>query len=257
MEINSSEVQFSTFITRINDLISSKLILVDKHISSLLKFVAATPQIGQCVADTLQSVSYSSEFEKARTCTTEADGRVRARLVLPQDNNRIVTFLVCLLAEIDNGQRNILDFLQEYFFDKDTQVSYNKFCDAMLRPFKKACEAILFGNLDQNQNTTSKRCSDVYFAAEEVYISSQAYPQLLDELQFLVDRVEREFSSGKAQKADMLLMCEALYNSVVSRNPKLINLFWIGLFYTFKTAKFAETNISKLEGLLYKNNLIS
>lgn len=257
MDIHQNEKEIAVFNFRINDLVTGKLIMVDKNISNLLKFIALSPQLSQCVSETLLGVSYAAEFERARTYVTQADGKVRPRLVLPQDCNRLVTFVICLLAELDSQQRNILDFLQEYFYDKDSQSSYDKFCDAILRPFRSAGELVLAGDYDISIDVVQQKTAEKYFDAEQVYISSQAFPHIIDELQILSDKVRREFNAGKALKNDMLQMCEALYNAIVCRNPKLVNLFWIGLFYTFKVARFADGNISRLEALLYKNNLIS
>ena len=130
------------FSQRVEEAINSRFILADRHISGLLKCVATIPELTAVVGETLKNVSYADEYDKARVVLTK-NGKSVCKFVMPNDKKRIIAFTVCLLTEFDSGRRSLLEFLTEFFYDEDTNVAYTKFCDTVLKPFKRAGEMVL------------------------------------------------------------------------------------------------------------------
>ena len=139
--MNTNELAF--FTSSVNRLIEGQLILVDKHIATVLKSVASSPTLCKALSNTLKTMSYATEFSRARVTWTSVEGVKESRLKLPVERNRMFAFVVCLLTEVDCGKRNIMDFLREYYNASDTDGSYARFASEVLKPFKSAGENLL------------------------------------------------------------------------------------------------------------------
>ncbi len=150
--MNTNELAF--FTSSVNRLIEGKLILVDKHIATVLKSVATSPTLRRCLAETVKTMSYAMEFSRARV------------------------FVVCLLTEIDNGRRNFLDFLREYYNDVNNDARYARFASEVLKPFKEAGEDLLRSVDPDSLNADFVRQAEQYFSAEKIYVETNVMAQV-------------------------------------------------------------------------------
>lgn len=228
------------FTDSVNTLIEGKLILVDKNIASVLKCVANIPTLCQCLSDTGKNMSYVTEFSRARVTWTRPDGTVEARLKMPVERNRLFAFVVCLLAEVDGGRRSFLDFLKEYYDEKDNDVGYEKFVTEVLKPFKWAGESILQSVDPESLNAESVSRADKFFNVESVYIGTEVLKQLL----FQVDEVSRLFYTAgiDAQEHfdDVMAAEEAFVNALYLKNPRILKISWLALRSLMELYPFAD-----------------
>lgn len=244
------------FIERTNTLIETKVILADKAISTLLKCVVSNEIFLQTIKDTLKEIPYATEFSRARATITQPNGTVLSKLKLPQTDSRIFTFVICLLTEFDSNKRNLLEFLQEFFTNEDANVSYKQFAVQILKPFKKAGEHILrsLNPLDCYQKE-EENCEQSFFA-EHIYINQDILDNISEQINNLTIKLETEMYYSQQEKADVNYIINAFSNALLSKNPRLIKIIWIGVKNTLKQYKSIEPYLRKINTLLVENNLI-
>lgn len=242
--------ELAYFTDSVNTLIEGKLILVDKNIASVLKCVATVPALCKCLAETCQTMSYVTEFSRARVTWTRPNGTVEARLKMPTDRNRLFAFVVCLLAEVDGGRRNFLDFLKEYYNESDNNLGYEKFAAEVLKPFKWAGESILQSVDPESLNADSVSRADKFFNVEKTYVGSDVLKKLLKQ----VDEVVRLFYTAgiDAQQHfdDVMTTCDYFVNALYLKNPKILKICWIALKSLLELYPFADECRAEMSQLM-------
>lgn len=218
--------ELAYFTESVNTLIEGKLILIDKHIAQVLKCVATSPTLRLTLADTVKTMSYATEFSRARVTWTRSDGVVESRLKLPLDRKRMFAFVVCLLTEVDSGRRNILEFLKEYYNDVNNDASYARFAEEVLKPFKQAGEVILSTIDPESLNAQNVEQAERFFKAEKIYVESTALTQILDEVEAIRQVVEgAKLSDG--EKYEFTAASEFLVNALYLKNPKILSVSFL------------------------------
>lgn len=237
------------FTESVNTLIDGKLILVDKNIASVLKCVATVPALTQCLSDTCRTMSYVTEFSRARVTWTRPNGTVEARLKMPRERNRLFAFVVCLLAEVDGGRRNFLEFLKEYYND-DANIGYEKFIAEALKPFKWAGESILQSVDPESLNADTISKAEKFFNVEKTYIGTETVKVLLGQ----IDEVARLFYTAgiNAQEHfdDVMLSCEYFVNALYLKNPKILKICWLALKSLLELYPFADEVRATMTGIM-------
>lgn len=246
----------AVFTDSINNLIDSKLILVDGNIATLLKSIAQLPPLTKCLADTLKTSSYVNEFSRARITWTRADGTTETKLKLPTDRNRLFAFVVCLLMEIDSGKRNLIEFLKEYYYDADSNISYMQFVSQVLKPFKRAGETILRSVDPDSLNAEELQRAEDYFFAERIYIGTEVLRELLDR----VEHIRSSLNSVKFNNDDFRLECvtmtNALTNALHLKNPRILRIVWIGFKNTLLDFVHLRPYVETIGDIMAQNHII-
>lgn len=245
------------FNSTVNDMMQCKLIMVDKHIASLLQCVAVTPCFKQCIADTLRTASYASEFGRARVTLTRPDGVTQSQLKLPLDKQRLFTFIVCLLLEVDSGKRDFIALLEEFFPDNDSNVSYRQFVDNVMRPFKKAGVAILkSANADRGIDASTQMQAENCFVGENVYIAGDVMDQLAGHIDALVHHLNGGIVLHKSTNQECQYMCMCMLNALLTNNPKLIKVVWIGFRATLSELDNSQQTLLDMYNIMKANQII-
>ena len=247
--------ELAYFTDTVNRLIEGKLILVDKNIASVLKCVANVPALYKCLSDSLRSISYVTEFSRAKVSWTRPDGTVEARLKLPAERNRIFAFVVCLLTEVDSGRRNFLDFLKEYYDETDSNRGYEKFVNEVLRPFKRAGESILQSVDPDSVNAEWSSSAERFFDVEKTYISSATSSALLQQVQQVVNLFYAEGDSAQKHYDTIMLVCEYFTNALRLKNPKILCICWIALKSILEMYHFAQECLQNMTALMAQISL--
>ncbi|MCH5159651.1 MAG: hypothetical protein J1F66_02235 [Clostridiales bacterium] len=218
--------ELANFVDSVNTLIEGKLILVDKHIASVLQCVATSQILCKALSDTLKTMTYSTEFSRARVAWTRSDGVVEARLKLPADRNRLFTFVVCLLTEVDSGRRNILDFLKEYYNDVNNDASYARFANEVLKPFKSAGEHILSSIDPEGVNVQYVEQAEKFFKAEKIYIDTRVLNQLFGEMD-AIRRILEAQKLSEGETFEVSAATEYFVNALYLKNPKILAVSYL------------------------------
>lgn len=226
MTINKSSA--AIFEERINDLINCHLILTDRAISLLLKCIASTPEFTTVLTNTFKEVSYADEFEHSRVYFVK-DNKTHVKFVPPTDKNRIFTLVVCLLTEFDTGRRNLLTFLQEYFAGGTDAESYQRFCQTVLRPFKRAGELILKSHNPLSTNVSDETTAQRLFASARIDSPQEKLNAIIKEIDNFKQNVSVAANLDISQKEECFVLATALSNALIAKNAILAKQFWIGL----------------------------
>lgn len=254
-EQNKTKNDLYIFAERANALIESKYIIAAKKISSLLKGVVSIPSLMDNVAHCLKSFSYPAEFARNRMLVSDGT-QVKTKMTLPVDKVRLFTFVFCLLAEIDSGSRDLTKFLNEYFESESLNDSFKKFCADIIVPFKKAGENILKEADPDCVDEVSIQKGTEFFDAEEIYMSPAVNDAVLTTLEKIRMRLDNDFQGDGQDRAECVEMTDAFINAVLSKNPKLINIIWIGFKNTFILVKGFEKEIEGIKNVLSEANLV-
>lgn len=253
VEKRVSENDLAMFTQRVNDLLECKYILASKRIASLLKGVVSISVFTESVAACLKNFSYATEFARNRLLVSDGDG-VKAKMTLPVDRLRLFTFVFCLLAEIDSGERDFTKFLSEYFGD-ETNESYRKFCAEIIVPFKKAGEFLLREANPDGVDAETAQKGMAYFGAETIYVSSAVYDSVITLLNKVKAKADNDFQGGGDQRAECVEMTDAFINAFLSKNPKLIRIVWIGFKNTLLKVRGFEREVAAIKNILIEANL--
>ena len=230
--------ELAKFVDSVNTLIEGKLILVDKHIASVLQCVANSTILRQALTDTLKTMTYATEFSRARVAWTRSDGVIEARLKLPADRNRLFTFVVCLLTEIDSGRRNLLDFLKEYYNDFNNDLSYARFANEVLKPFKSAGEYLLSSLDPDSVNVQYLEQAEKFFTAEKIYIDTRVLKQLFEQMDGIRRILDgQKLSAGEA--FEVSAATEYFVNALYLKNPKILAVAYLA--YKNTVGRYAAT----------------
>lgn len=245
--------ELAIFNDSVNKLIQGKLILVDKHIAQVLQCVAASPVLCKCLADTVKTMSYATEFSRAVVSWTRSDGITESRLKLPVDRNRMFAFVVCLLTEVDSGRRNLLEFLKEYYNDINNDASYARFAEEVLKPFKRVGENLLSTVDPDSMNAEFVEQAEYFFKAEKIYVESSTLTAMLDTMEAIRQQLTSKRLTNN-EWTEATTVSEYLVNALYLKNPKILRLAWIAYKNTMARFEVFE-GLIKLGDLFAKISL--
>lgn len=247
--MNTNELAF--FTSSVNRLIEGQLILVDKHIATVLKSVATSPTLCKALSNTLKTMSYATEFSRARVTWTSVDGAKESRLKLPIDRNRLFAFVVCLLTEVDCGKRNILDFLREYYNAGDNDGSYARFASEVLKPFKSAGENLLREVDPDSLNAEYTAQAQQYFSSEKIYVNTDTMAKIFTVMEevrlILIDQ-----KLPRDELVEISLTSEYLVNALYLKNPKILKIAYIAYKNTLKDFEIVADKLAEIIKLFNK-----
>lgn len=241
--MNTNELAF--FTSSVNRLIDGELILVDKHIATVLNSVAKSKTLCRVLSNTLKNMSYATEFSRARVTWTSVDGVKESRLKLPIDRNRQFAFVVCLLTEVDCGKRNFLDFLREYYNAGDNDASYARFASEVLKPFKAAGENFLREVDPDSLNVEFFAQAEQYFASEKMYVETNTLADvfaLMEEIRLIL--IDQRLDADDL--AEVALTSEYLVNALYLKNPKIIKISFIAYKNAVKSYSVVADKLARI-----------
>lgn len=250
--MNTNELAY--FTSSVNRLIEGQLILVDKHIATVLKSVAKSPTLCRALTNALKNMSYATEFNRARVTWTSADGVRESKLKLPADRNRMFAFVVCLLTEVDCGKRNFLDFLRDYYSAGDNDASYARFASEVLKPFKSAGENLLREVDPDSLNAEFVAQAEQYFASEKTYVQTNTLADiftLMEEVRLIL--IEQHLDA--AEIAEVAETSECLVNALYLKNPKIIRVCYIAYKNTVKGYTVVADKLAEIVKLFNSFNM--
>lgn len=129
-----SKEDINEFIVACDNMSNSKFILVDKRIGEVLKSVATTKPVYNCIAENMINFNFSGAWAYATSKTGEFS--------IPE--GKLVGFVFCMLKAINDGKININDCLIKHFpSSAEDKSSYALFCDQTIVPFKNQIVEIL------------------------------------------------------------------------------------------------------------------
>ena len=124
---NNNNINVDRFIASINDMLASKYILIDRKISDILLAIADTHDVYNVIAQCMVNFDFKTEWKLATSTNV---------MKLPNTNEKRISFIFCLLNNIDDKNLDATTVLERYFSYDSTVSPYDLFCKNIIVEFK-------------------------------------------------------------------------------------------------------------------------
>ena len=191
----------------------SKLIIVDRAFSNLLRTLVITPEYLHVVREAASTTSFSSEMQK---CTETGE------FVLPKSNKSAVALTVGLLLEFDKRKISVTDFVTKYFPDSTSNGCFQKFIETVIKPFARAFRSLLNGEnaiIGERDEITPSVIPEPEKEEVETWLKT-----LLTEV-YATDRLDED------SRRDLTDMIKGTLYVLEFDNPILMKVAFMGLSY--------------------------
>lgn len=131
------------FVRACDRLAEGKYILSERRLADLMKTIAGSEKLYGIFRDALKGYNRKAEFHKSQTTVGS-----RSKLILPQNQTKLLAYVFCLLVELDSGERSLRDFLDEYFYHTNPNEEYALFCAALIVPFRDVTEYVYYNGAE-------------------------------------------------------------------------------------------------------------
>ena len=106
----------------------SKYILIDKKVSDVLRAIADTNLVYNLIAECMINFDFAFEWKRA----TEG-----SFLKLPDADSKRISFIFCLLNNIDDKNIDVTAVLERFFSYDLAYSSYDLFCKNVIAEFRR------------------------------------------------------------------------------------------------------------------------
>ena len=204
-----SETQIQNFLDACDKMLEAKILLAEKNIADVLRCIADGDKLFDVFKTALKGYDYENEF---RNSQSKVGGR--SKLVVPQSQVKLVSYVFCLLMEFDTGKRSLREFLDEYFYHTNPGEQYKLFLNALIVPFRDVVEFVFYNGIDA-------------YAEDEIVDGAlrDSVKRLLQELNSLVSESSLITTSVKQ---DLFALAKAIESSLTPNRIDLIKPLLIG-----------------------------
>lgn len=225
---------YEVFVDKCNAVCDSKFIMSGNAMIGLLRYLASTPCLMNCVSRCNQGFRYREEFTRAGSGVT---------FRLPDSPRKVVALATGILYEIDRGKLNFNAFLMKYFgADGDYETAYRLFCTTLIAPYAQAFGQVIREEeqeIEPEVEPDSKR--PVSHAVKE---------QIAPYIAALKEVIESDPSLTDERRKEMLLMTEGLTYAFEMTGTKMIGVVWTGLKSVFASNKSTLSYLRAMEKIL-------
>lgn len=191
------------FLYRADSLVSSKYLMIDKRISELLQSIAGSDLVFNIIAQCMVNFDFVAEWKYATTTD---------RLILPEGNEKQISFIFCMLNNIDDKNLDISKILEHYFCYDETRKPYQTFTEDIILLFKN-----LILNEIQKMISLHKK-SQVSVSTEE----SQVERETQTDEDIGVDLTDEQNATTEELSESLIYLLKKLANIVVERKIKIL-----------------------------------
>lgn len=131
----SNKESIINFVAACNELVQGKFILADIKISKILRAISESNDIYNLIAENMINYDFDKEFSKA----VVKDSQGIEKFVLPEEDEKIIPLVFCLLVELDSKRINFNDFIKAQFpLATNQNEEYVSFAKTIIIPFRNA-----------------------------------------------------------------------------------------------------------------------
>lgn len=116
------------FLVSIKNMLESKYILIDRRVADILRSIAETNLVYNLIAECMINFDFSYEWNKA----TEGN-----YLKLPESDPKRISFIFCLLNNIDDRNIDVTAVLERFFSYDIAYSPYDLFCKYVIGEFRR------------------------------------------------------------------------------------------------------------------------
>lgn len=122
--------KINNLINSCDELIAGKFILSEYKISKILKDIGESQEVYKLLSSCMQNFNFEREFSRAQISLP------RKKFVLPQEPEKLLPFVFCLLVDLNKGKINLNAFLNTYYKDEEGTDAFAKFVSETIKPFR-------------------------------------------------------------------------------------------------------------------------
>jgi len=238
--------ELDKFLNRCDELINSKFILAETKISELLNSIADSEMLYHLFEKLTKDFDYNAY--KNVSLSISKDNENRGVILLPESTGDRLSFIFCLLIELDNKQIEINKFLQTFFYEDGSYFeSYYAFCNQIIKPFKIMVKAAV-----------DELYSDEHYAREKSNtFVGKIQTEKFKEIELLLsddkEKILSDNNLNDEEKAETINLLEGFLSSLLTFDKTQIKLLFTGYKYLCKAQKKLLVNFLKIEKILNEN----
>ncbi len=115
------------FLFSIYNLSNSDILQLADDVSHILQAIAGTDRVYDVIAECIADFNFANEWAEA----TKNDV-----LVLPEDEAKRISFIFCVLSNIEDKNLDLANFLKHYFAGNETVSPFELFCNEIIFEFR-------------------------------------------------------------------------------------------------------------------------
>lgn len=250
--------KLKNFFAAVNEMIGGRFILSDVKVAKVLKSIASSEVLYDMFAKCLVNFNYDTEFEKAKVSNRVNGGY----FVMPNEEEKIVALVFCMLLEIDNQKLNLQSFVTDNFFSADGyNISYSNFALNVLVPFKTSVLNILgideegesitreLDELTENQTTIDDFVEQEEIEDENLHITKILFSNMRVVMYDMIS-ILGEARLKESERDELTILFRGMIESIDCENFKLINAFLVAFERIIGKNKLFKYDFDKLKSLL-------
>lgn len=256
--MQENDVKLKIFLDCCDELIAGKFIMADSKVSKLLNSIATCESLYNLFAKCLLNFNYKQEFRSAIR-TQLVNGGL---FVLPEENDKKIALVFCLLLDLDNQKFTLQNFINEYFFNGDGyNLSYKAFSYNVLVPFKNAILSELHvtedgENLEHMIVSEDKMGNSANnISNNEISINDKnkiLFANLVVAVNDLYAAVLKDTKVKADQKNEVFIIVNAIKEALKIENIKIVNALIIPLEYLLGKNKKVKIQYDNVKMCLIK-----
>ena len=226
------------FITTIEDMASSMVVLQAKKIRALLKCIAYYDELRAVVDKARAGFDFNAVAAEALSKTQNG-----WTYKCPKSDKQIVALTLAVFVEIDTSRLDFVDFISNFFHSVDVKKSFEIFCEMMVKPFKFAFLRMLDDISSVDKDFIASREREIDFVSSGLAKQTAGFIAGIREKLLLA-------SLDNALTEDIETMLDGLDAALMRCDTLMIKATWTGLKRTLHVLGLAERETSELEKLI-------
>ena len=251
------------FSLRMDELINSNYLLVDKKITNLLKTVTASKLFYEIISFTAEGFN----FENYKASLPKGS-------FFPVDNKKnLIAFAFCLFSEIDAKNEDLLNILSIYYNAENFDRMYKLFVENFLIPFKSAVLTVIDEILRYESEEDSPFKGIVEEIEEDITIAplktdekkvtkkvepanqpTKKYLTCYKDIQKILISEKSKIIHCKHlkdnEKSDLLVLLERFKDCLFHGNKESIKTAFISYKYAVSTFRRIDSEVDDVERIL-------
>lgn len=223
----------------INLFYASRLIIVERDISNMLRVLVGRPDYFQIIGECAKAAIFKGEYKRAISSSTNVE-----KFLLPNSDCKIVSLVTGLLFEFDKNNISIVDFVTSFFPADKPHESYIKFCDNIIKPFEKSFKNIYLGLIDSGETESTEVPEGLIPLVDKAKEDCDYW------LRKMIDTIIGDNSIPESLRNDSLKLLHGLLYVLDINNPVLINIVWTGVDRTLSNVSSCYRELRELEQIL-------
>lgn len=122
--------KLNNLVNSCDELIGGKFILSEYKIAKILKDIGESKTMYELLADCMKNFNFDREFSRAEISLP------KNKFVIPEEPEKLLPFVFCLLMEINNKKLDLNAFLKTYYTTDDGADPFTNFVNSTVRPFR-------------------------------------------------------------------------------------------------------------------------